>query len=73
MSLLSSLAHGSQLLLARARGCWAVRADKRWSAMEDAHTIALALENGSADVNSFFAVYDGHGGASRLESDTGIY
>lgn len=35
------------------------------SAMEDAHTIELRLPNGGGE-NAFFAVYDGHGGASRL-------
>jgi serine/threonine protein phosphatase PrpC len=31
--------------------------------MEDAHTAVLELEDGFPEVNSFFAVYDGHGGA----------
>ena len=31
--------------------------------MEDAHTAVLNLEEGAADGNTFFAVYDGHGGA----------
>lgn len=30
--------------------------------MEDAHTAVLSLEEDSADGNTFFAVYDGHGG-----------
>jgi hypothetical protein len=30
--------------------------------MEDAHTVALQLEEGSNETASFFAVYDGHGG-----------
>lgn len=33
-------------------------------AMEDAHTMALRLDEDSEESNSFFAVYDGHGGAS---------
>ena len=37
-----------------------------FTAMEDAHTTALKLKDGEGeedDGNSFFAVYDGHGGA----------
>ena len=30
--------------------------------MEDAHTTVLTLDEDSADPNTFFAVYDGHGG-----------
>lgn len=30
--------------------------------MEDAHTIALNLDEGQNETNTFFAVYDGHGG-----------
>ncbi len=39
-------------------------ADRRSStAMEDAHATVLNLEEDKADdVNTFFAVYDGHGG-----------
>lgn len=33
------------------------------SAMEDAHAIVLDLDEGK-DGNTFFAVYDGHGGTS---------
>jgi len=32
--------------------------------MEDAHTIALRLDEDSASPNAFFAVYDGHGGGN---------
>ena len=32
------------------------------AAMEDAHTAVLSLDEDSADPNTFFAVYDGHGG-----------
>ncbi|GBE84931.1 phosphatase 2C-like domain-containing protein [Sparassis latifolia] len=32
--------------------------------MEDAHTIALSLDQDDDESNTFFAVYDGHGGAS---------
>lgn len=32
--------------------------------MEDAHAINLSLEEGQDETNAFFAVYDGHGGAS---------
>lgn len=32
------------------------------SAMEDAHTVVLNLEDGTDQKNTFFAVYDGHGG-----------
>ncbi|KAM5535047.1 hypothetical protein V8D89_011275 [Ganoderma adspersum] len=32
--------------------------------MEDAHTAVLNLEEGAADGNTFFAVYDGHGGSA---------
>ena len=32
--------------------------------MEDAHTISLNLDEGQNDSNTFFAVYDGHGGMS---------
>ena len=31
-------------------------------AMEDAHIALLNLEEDSPDPNTFFAVYDGHGG-----------
>lgn len=31
--------------------------------MEDAHTAELQLDEGKPAANSFFAVYDGHGGA----------
>jgi serine/threonine protein phosphatase PrpC len=35
--------------------------------MEDAHTVALHLEDDGKDKqNSFFAVYDGHGGTLAL-------
>jgi protein phosphatase 2C family protein 2/3 len=30
--------------------------------MEDAHAIVLELDEGKEDPNTFFAVYDGHGG-----------
>jgi protein phosphatase 2C family protein 2/3 len=30
--------------------------------MEDAHTVVLDLDEGNHDSNTFFAVYDGHGG-----------
>jgi protein phosphatase 2C family protein 2/3 len=30
--------------------------------MEDAHTTILALDEGKEESNTFFAVYDGHGG-----------
>lgn len=30
--------------------------------MEDAHVAALSLEENTGDKNTFFAVYDGHGG-----------
>jgi hypothetical protein len=33
-------------------------------AMEDAHAIVLSLDEGEESSNTFFAVYDGHGGAS---------
>ncbi|KAH9942872.1 PP2C-domain-containing protein [Amylocystis lapponica] len=32
--------------------------------MEDAHTIALELDEGTDEPNTFFAVYDGHGGGA---------
>ncbi|OBZ68999.1 Protein phosphatase 2C 2 [Grifola frondosa] len=32
--------------------------------MEDSHTIALNLDDGKNDSNTFFAVYDGHGGST---------
>ncbi|KAF5369449.1 hypothetical protein D9758_002670 [Tetrapyrgos nigripes] len=32
--------------------------------MEDAHAIVLDLDEGSSESNTFFAVYDGHGGGS---------
>lgn len=35
--------------------------------MEDAHTIALDLDEGQEDSNTFFAVYDGHGGGSAAK------
>jgi protein phosphatase 2C family protein 2/3 len=31
--------------------------------MEDAHAIVLSLDEGVEKSNTFFAVYDGHGGA----------
>lgn len=31
--------------------------------MEDAHAVVLDLDEGKEDSNTFFAVYDGHGGA----------
>lgn len=31
--------------------------------MEDAHATILSLDEESGDNNSFFAVYDGHGGS----------
>ena|ERR1700733_4956265 len=31
--------------------------------MEDAHAIVLSLDEGEEKSNTFFAVYDGHGGA----------
>lgn len=31
--------------------------------MEDAHAIVLELDEGKPETNTFFAVYDGHGGA----------
>lgn len=34
--------------------------------MEDAHTIALSLDEGKDNSNTFFAVYDGHGGMSYV-------
>jgi protein phosphatase PTC2/3 len=30
--------------------------------MEDAHAIVLNLDEGKEESNTFFAVYDGHGG-----------
>lgn len=35
-----------------------------FAAMEDAHAIELNLENPKSGTNTFFAVYDGHGGKS---------
>lgn len=35
------------------------------SAMEDAHAAVLDLDEGKTDSNTFFAVYDGHGGMSH--------
>ncbi|KAI0732034.1 PP2C-domain-containing protein [Fomitopsis betulina] len=35
--------------------------------MEDAHTIALSLDEGKDNSNTFFAVYDGHGGAAAAK------
>jgi hypothetical protein len=32
--------------------------------MEDAHAIVLSLDEGELTSNTFFAVYDGHGGTS---------
>ena len=34
--------------------------------MEDAHAIVLDLEAANKKKNSFFAIYDGHGGAPLL-------
>jgi protein phosphatase 2C family protein 2/3 len=34
--------------------------------MEDAHVTVLDLDEGQEDTNTFFAVYDGHGGASQF-------
>lgn len=34
------------------------------AAMEDAHATVLSLDETSGASNTFFAVYDGHGGAS---------
>lgn len=34
--------------------------------MEDAHTTVLRLDEGAEESNTFFAVYDGHGGTSTL-------
>ena len=34
--------------------------------MEDAHAIVLSLDEGEENSNTFFAVYDGHGGAFRF-------
>jgi hypothetical protein len=34
--------------------------------MEDTHSHVLELEEGSDKTNSFFAVYDGHGGQSSI-------
>lgn len=34
--------------------------------MEDAHAVVLDLEAANDHQNCFFAVYDGHGGASLL-------
>lgn len=42
----------------------------RLEAMEDAHTIVLDLDEGQEDSNTFFAVYDGHGGTSDPPSTT---
>jgi hypothetical protein len=36
------------------------------AAMEDAHVTMLTLEENAADKNTFFAVYDGHGGKLRF-------
>ena len=45
--------------------CGAVLIDAaRVAAMEDAHAAVLELDEGKSDSNTFFAVYDGHGGAS---------
>lgn len=38
-----------------------------FSAMEDAHAIVLDLDKDSNTPNTFFAVYDGHGGASNQQ------
>jgi protein phosphatase PTC2/3 len=35
-----------------------------FSAMEDAHAAILDLDEGKQETNTFFAVYDGHGGES---------
>lgn len=35
-------------------------------AMEDAHVTVLNLDESPTDKNTFFAVYDGHGGNSLL-------
>lgn len=35
--------------------------------MEDAHAIVLDLDEGVEDTNTFFAVYDGHGGTFTLD------
>ncbi|KAH9936300.1 phosphatase 2C-domain-containing protein [Fomitopsis serialis] len=35
--------------------------------MEDAHTIALNLDESEDDTNTFFAVYDGHGGGAAAK------
>jgi protein phosphatase 2C family protein 2/3 len=32
--------------------------------MEDAHTTVLNIDGSETEKNAFFAVYDGHGGAS---------
>lgn len=34
--------------------------------MEDAHATVLELDEGQANSNTFFAVYDGHGGVFKL-------
>lgn len=34
--------------------------------MEDAHTTVLRLDEEAEESNTFFAVYDGHGGTSIL-------
>ena len=42
--------------------------DCMWVAMEDAHVAALSLDEDSPDPNTFFAVYDGHGGELSFTS-----
>ncbi|EIN12613.1 PP2C-domain-containing protein [Punctularia strigosozonata HHB-11173 SS5] len=52
-----------------ARFLYAVSEMQGWRiSMEDAHTVALQLEEEGTDKhNSFFAVYDGHGGAAAAK------
>jgi hypothetical protein len=40
------------------------------AAMEDAHVTLLTLEENTTDKNTFFAVYDGHGGKLLANSFT---
>ncbi|KAJ7250891.1 PP2C-domain-containing protein [Mycena haematopus] len=48
-----------------ARFQYAVTEMQGWRiTMEDAHAIVLDLDEGKEDTNTFFAVYDGHGGST---------
>lgn len=41
-------------------------------AMEDAHTVILNLDERDENPNTFFAVYDGHGGALTANSSRSV-